>query len=87
MTKDGKSGKIAYNVFFTFSLLSFIAALISLWQGIVRIKQFDGEFEDFQQMVHSFFTFQNEGLILVGAAFFLFIVAIQLSIYALLLKK
>ncbi len=87
MTKDDKSKGTGFYIFFSASVFTFLGALILLWQGLVQVKNFDGEFEDFQQMIHSFMTFQNEGIILIAAAFFLFIVALQFSVYALLLKK
>ncbi|RMD51483.1 MAG: hypothetical protein D6830_00300 [Ignavibacteria bacterium] len=86
MIKEKRNGA-GYYIFFGLSSVSFILALISLWQGIVSLKHFEGEFSDLQEMIHSFFTFQNEGLIFLSAAFFLFIVALQFSVYALLLKK
>jgi hypothetical protein len=76
-----------YYVFFSASAVSFLVSLISLWQGILKVKSFSGEFEDWQQLAHSLLTFQNDGLILLAVSFFLLIISVQFSLYALLLKK
>lgn len=84
---ESSGGKFIFSLLFVLSIISFISALISLWQGIIRLKGFSGEFEDLKELFHSLLTFQNDGIILIIGSFFLFIVALQLSLYALLVKK
>lgn len=85
--EEQKSGGAFFYISSWLSVVSFLTSAILLWQGLVELKNFSGEFEDWKDLIHSLLTFQNQGLLLIIAAFFLLLFALQLSIYALILKK
>ncbi len=79
----GKSSKI----FFFLSVVSFIASLIFLWQGLVEIKGLSTQFVTVRKLVYSLLTFQNSGIELLAISLFLLLISLQFSIYSLITRE
>ncbi len=76
-----------YKLLLALSVLSFVVSLILLWQGLVKMSNASTQYETLRRLVYALFTFNNSGVELLLISFFLLIISIQLSIYAIIAKK
>ncbi len=84
---EEESSSTAFRILVTLSVLSFLTSLILLWQGLVKIAGLSLQYETVRKLVYSLLTFQNSGVELLAISFFLLMISIQFSIYALIVKK
>ncbi len=85
-TVEITKSKVSYKLLLWLSILSFVVSLILLWQGLVKMSNLSTQFETVRKMVYSLVTFQNSGFEMLLISFFLLLISIQLSVYALIAK-
>ena len=74
-------------VFFILSIVLFLVALITLWQGILKLEDINVANQSLRAIGKTILTLQNAGAALLVVSFFAILFSILFAVYAAFLKK